>query len=225
MAVSAHYVAGDERMELGGDVLDACDAPGGGVAFLIGDVTGHGPEAAALGSVLRAAWRGIVLDDADPAASLARLDRLLASERRGDAFATAIAGLLRVDAGALTLAVAGHPTPLVVDRRGARPVDVAPGPPLGAVGRGRWPVVEAQLARGESLVLYTDGLTEARARPGRLERYGERRLVRDLARLGRGGPIDDAALEALVADVRRRAGGAVDDDIALLAVTRLRDGA
>ena len=90
LEVITRYVPSEGRLRLGGDFLDVMSMPRRGLALIIGDVSGHGPAAAALGATLRATWQGLVMSGADRAMIRATLDATMIRERRSeDAFATA----------------------------------------------------------------------------------------------------------------------------------------
>src|SRR5262249_56939540 len=76
IGVSTRYRAGEQRMLLGGDFIDAVERADGSLAAIIGDVAGHGPEAAALGATLRAAWRGLALAQVPLVQTVSALDEL-----------------------------------------------------------------------------------------------------------------------------------------------------
>jgi serine phosphatase RsbU (regulator of sigma subunit) len=115
------------------------------------------------------------------------------------------------------LAVAGHPQP-IMRADSATPLHVEAVPPLG-VGTppADWPVTEAVLPPGATLVLYTDGLVEGRAMPGSVDRWGVERLIEALSETQ---DIDSQAGLTRVLDRAVAAnGGPLDDDVAVLAVT------
>jgi serine phosphatase RsbU (regulator of sigma subunit) len=214
--VVIHYVASEKRMLLGGDFLDAVRTPDGGLALLVGDVCGHGPRAAALAARLRASWRTLATAGT-PIERLDVLDRILISERPDeDLFATVV--VAHVDAGGETLrwALAGHPPALLdVDGRVEVLDDAGRGPALGLVGGSSWPVAERALPARWTLVLFSDGLIEARGQAGgeRLELLGLQALVE----AARGA--DGVAPAALLRSVARLAGAdgrELADDLALL---------
>ena len=216
--VAIHYVASEKRMLLGGDFLDAVRTPDGGLALLVGDVCGHGPRAAALAARLRASWRTLATAGT-PLERLDVLDRILVSERPDeDLFATVV--VAHVDAAGETLrwALAGHPPALLdVDGRVEVLDDAGRGPALGLVSGIPWPVAERELPSRWTLVLFSDGLIEARGQAGgeRLELLGLQALVE----AARGA--DRVAPEALLGSVARLAGadgGNLADDVALVVV-------
>ena len=219
LSVITRYLPSEGRLRLGGDFLDMMTLPRGGLALIIGDVTGHGPAAAALGATLRAAWQSLVASGADPATVSASLEATLVRERR-DQEALATACLAWIDCGdgrdRLRCINIAHPPPLLISGR-AVAVPVSPTLPLGLGREARVPPAVFGLTPPWSLLFYTDGLVEGRAAPGSAERFEEHRL---LAWLGGHQRVDDALIDRLLADVSAANGGPVRDDVALIAVSR-----
>ncbi len=214
--VLAHYVASEKRMLLGGDFLDAVRTPDGGLALLMGDVCGHGPRAAALAARLRASWRTLATAGV-PLERMDVLDRVVVAERpEADLFATVACAHISRDGDVLRYALAGHP-PLLLDVDGTvEALDGAGrGPALGLVDGIPWPVAERELPARWTLVLYTDGLIEARVRDDgrRLELDGLRALVE--AARDPSGPSAGRLVRA-VAELAGAGGRALDDDLAVL---------
>ena len=216
LTAAVRFIAAGEGVEVGGDFYDLFRARGDGVAALIGDVCGKGPEAASVTALARHTLRAAAAYESRPSAVLALLHRALREARDDDRFCTVAYCEFAVRPGGarMTLSCGGHPLPLVMRRSGA----VEPVGRLGTLlGADLEPVlsdVEVDLAPGELVVLYTDGVTEVRA--GREELFGHRDLAALLARCA-GLPADtvaqrvqDAVLEA--ADGRPR------DDIAVLVI-------
>jgi serine phosphatase RsbU (regulator of sigma subunit) len=214
--LAARYRAAGELNEVGGDFYDVFARPGGW-ALLVGDVSGKGAEAAAATALARYTLRTAARDAGPPSRALQRLNEAVLNESDTDEFVTVVLvyAAARPNGGGLQLqvALAGHPRALVV-RAGGRvdPVGVA-GMLLGIDTRPPIPDVEARLAPGDAMLLYTDGVTEAGPRSAML---GEDGLVRLLAAQGGSGP------ELLVERVEALAVGAQAgeprDDIALLAI-------
>jgi len=216
LTAAVRFIAAGEGIEVGGDFYDFFRARDGAVAALIGDVCGKGPEAAAVTALARHTLRAAAAYEPRPGAVLALLHRALREARDDGRFCTvAYCDFELRDGGArMVLACGGHPLPLVLRRSGA----VEPVGRLGTLlGTDVEPVlhdVAVDLAAGDLVVLYTDGVTEVRS--GQEERFG----LRDLAGLlagcegmhpdGLAQRIEDAVLEA--ADGRPR------DDIAVLVV-------
>jgi len=209
------YWPGERHLLVGGDLYDAV-VEGDRASFVIGDVTGHGPRAAALGAALRAAWRSAVLDGESALGALRSLHRMLPTEVDGpEWFATACAGDLR--GGTLRIVRAGHPPPMLIDAGGVRVVQVDGGPPVG-LGEPEHEAV-VHLDGPSTLLLYTDGLIEGRAAPGADERFGVSGLERWLgAEVGPGGTVDDDVLRSLLTAVEEANGGRLADDAAILAL-------
>ena len=111
---ASRYRSGGGSLLLGGDFYDAIELEDGRVRVVIGDVSGHGPDEAAMGVALRIAWRGLVLAGLDEDAILANMQSLLVAERLHDAlFATVCDATISVDRSTLTLRTAGHPPPIL----------------------------------------------------------------------------------------------------------------
>src|SRR5262249_23606091 len=129
-------------------------------------------------------------------------------------FVTVLCGVLDLASGRLTLASAGHDAPIRIGKGDARQLAVETGAALGLDPETVFPPAQAQLAPGDSVVLYTDGVTEAVAADGAL--YGEQRLLQALGR----GPHDPAAvIAALVADVAEFTDDApLADDMTIMAL-------
>ncbi|HEY0613054.1 MAG TPA: SpoIIE family protein phosphatase, partial [Candidatus Elarobacter sp.] len=175
---SASYSAASESQRVGGDFYDAFELPDGRVALTIGDVTGHGLEAAVIMGEIRQALRAASFESADPSAILDRASRLLIASGR-TVFVTAIFGVLDPVTGRFAYATAGHPPPLLDDGRDLRKLPSS-GLPIGL--RDDEGVDFALRLRAPcTLVMFTDGLMEF----ARDLDDGERRIeeaIRTLAR-------------------------------------------
>ncbi len=218
LQLAIRYKPGEQRLSLGGDFVGAMPTSDGGLAFIIGDVSGHGPDAAALGANLRSSWKTLVLAE-QPLASLAGvLCRMLLSERRGkEVFATVVAGTVDPSLRQLSLVNAGHPPPLLLTDQ-VVPLEVPPSLPVGPDENCVWPVHEFSLPEKWRLFLYTDGLVDGWASPGSRERFGEERLKNQLTRY-LNQPLDQRAVDNLVAEIEAANGGPFADDIAVLCIS------
>jgi PAS domain S-box-containing protein len=205
---SASYSAASESQRVGGDFYDAFAIPDGRVAVTIGDVTGHGLEAAVIMGEIRQALRAAAFEAAEPSAILDRASQLLVAAGR-TVFVTAIFGLLDPATGRFAYASAGHPAPLLDEGEQLRRLPTA-GLPLGL--RDEEGVDFAlQLHPPCTLVMFTDGLMEF----ARDLDEGERRIeaaIRMLAR-ERHEHLAGALMKAVLGEDEP------SDDIAILTVT------
>jgi phosphoserine phosphatase RsbU/P len=204
---------------VGGDFYDVYPlAPVDGTrrwGFTVGDVCGTGPEAAAVTSKVRYTARALMRAGLDLVAVGEHINTAM-SGRKGRRFCTGIIGTINVrdDVVELRFVNAGHPPPI---RRGPHgEVDVLPaaGSLLGALPRVTLVEQRVELAPEESVVLYTDGVTEAR-RGGEL--FGERRLAALVAEMG---PVGARAVAARVQDSVQRFADGLTDDVAILVLRR-----
>jgi serine phosphatase RsbU (regulator of sigma subunit)/PAS domain-containing protein len=206
------YLPGTQGMEVGGDWYDVIET-GRGVALVIGDVQGHGVSAAATMGQLRSAVRAFALNVHDPQQVMAGTNRLLIDLDPGQ-FASCCYIVLDPATGATQAVRAGHPQPLLrhVDGR-TEVLDLPGGVVLGVDVDASYPVTELQLARGEVLALFTDGLVE---QPGSDIDLGIDQLRSTLAEAGSSSLAETA--DRLIREARH----ATDrpDDIALLLAAR-----
>lgn len=206
------YVSARERAHVGGDFIDSFEINGRGLAFIIGDLSGHGLDAVADSVMLRSLFRGFMREQPDIAYTLQRMNRVLFQELRGDRFATALA-VVYEGGGRLRLVGAGHPYPIVCGGDCAF-VEVR-GSALAISEEVDYVTETATLPAGGLLVAYTDGLLEAGS-AGRL--FGECGVTKAL------GEVHSAAARAvaehLVDSALRTAGGRFNDDVAVLVIRR-----
>jgi GAF domain-containing protein len=213
MTIAARFRAAGEASDVGGDFYDLFAVDGGGWMVVMGDVTGKGPEAASITSLARYTMRTAAAYEPAPAAVLERLNAALVVDPDRRQLCTVIAArIVPAPDGSVgvTVACGGHPAPFRLAGGRAEPV-AATGPLLGAFETGRWPETVVRLAPGESIVLYTDGVTDARGADGR---FGTERLAGVLA-AATGLEPDEVANrvdEALLAFEE----GPQRDDVALL---------
>jgi anti-sigma regulatory factor (Ser/Thr protein kinase) len=161
-AVAARYLPA--RDEVGGDWYDVIELPGGQLGVAIGDVVGHGLKAASLMGQLRTALHAYAFEGNGPGRTLELVDRFVQS--LGEAvMATSAYAVFDTDSGIVRYATAGHLPAVLIYADGARLVEFPPAAPLGAFPYGSCPEYELTLGRGETLMLYTDGLIERRGVP------------------------------------------------------------
>lgn len=202
--------------EIGGDFYDVV-AVGDEWAFALGDVSGKGAKAAATTAHARYTLRTLVLAGARPAAALEQLHGLLVDELDDETYLTVAHGRLRPrpDGAAVVLALGGHPQPLLVRAGGEVEAVGRPGSAIGLFEQVEIAETTVQLAPGDALFLFTDGVSEARpdgSADGRM--FGEGGLVTALARTA-GGSAQRLA-DTVLAEVLGLRGAEPADDIALL---------
>jgi serine phosphatase RsbU (regulator of sigma subunit) len=191
------------------------------VALLVGDVAGHGPVEAAVGVALRAAWRALVLTGHRPDELLDGMDKVLARDRQSEEmFATVCCCWVSPDLGRVTVALAGHPPPLLARDGQVEVVQVPGGPALGIYDHQYpWPAGVVEVGGPWTLLCYTDGLVEGRSVPGSVERFGIEALVEATAGLlGRAAGLDEV-LDRLLDVVQEANGGDLSDDVAILCLS------
>ena len=200
---------------IGGDFSDVLVRPDGMVVVLIGDVTGKGIKAAGFTETVRAAVRTLALISPSPEYILGNVNRLLLHEGGYRQLVTALLVVLDPRSGRGLQASAGHPPAVRLSDGGARLIEPAHGLPLGVLEQG-YENAGFVLAKGEALVLYTDGVTEAR-REGAL--FGERRLLEVLSGAQDREPQQvTERLQAAVIDYADE----LKDDLQILALRRTR---
>lgn len=205
LAVAGRYISATAAADIGGDLYEALDTPYG-VRIIIGDVRGKGLDAVRLASIVLGSYRHVAYERADLKTIVTDLDRAVARSVGDEDFVTA--ALVEERGGTLTIVNCGHPAPLLLRRGQVISLDPpAPAPPLGFMPEVT-PRVE-RLERGDRLLLFTDGLGEAR-------REGEFFPTADRAwRLLGHGTVGDglASLETALVDWVH---GRLEDDIALV---------
>ncbi len=196
--VAVHY---EPAMWVGGDYCDLWPLAGGGLAFAVGDVSGHGLAAAMVMTNLHAALRSAMASSPRPAGAIQQVADYLLQHMTGGMFVTLVLGLLRPSEGRLEYVNAGHPLPFVL----------APGAAVSELGKPEYPPLgivrrtfgsrSVDLAPGATLVIVTDGITEAQSPTG--EFFGTERL-RDVLRDQAGKPSREIldALKGVVGEFR-----------------------
>ncbi|GFH38759.1 PP2C family protein-serine/threonine phosphatase [Streptomyces pacificus] len=222
LQVAARYEAAERDAFIGGDLYAVQETPHG-VRLIVGDVRGKGLDAVGTVALVLGAFREAAEMEVSLTGVARRLEQALAREGTRDAgyesfegFTTAVLAEIPQGGDRIRIVNRGHPPPLLFAAGGA-PLVLNPPEralPLG-MGLGTWPdvVSETSYPPGGTLLLYTDGLSEARDARGVMYDPRSRLGGRDFS-----GP--EELLDLVVADVRRHTGGAATDDMALLAVTR-----
>jgi hypothetical protein len=205
LAVAGRYISASAAADIGGDLYEALDTSYG-VRTIIGDVRGKGLEAVRLASIVLGSYRHVAYERADLRAIVADLDRAVARSVGDEDFVTVAVAEER--GGTLTIVNCGHPAPLLLRRGEVITLD----PPTNAPPLGFMPVVRPRVDRlepGDRILLYTDGLAEAR-RDGDFFPIGDRAW----GLLGHGTVAD--GLASLESALREWVADQLDDDIALV---------
>ncbi|WP_372727132.1 PP2C family protein-serine/threonine phosphatase [Nocardioides sp.] len=213
--LATYYRVAHQSEALGGDFLDV-HGPDDDLLLLCGDVAGKGVEAAVHAKRIRNATRTASVVDRSPGAILRLVNRVLVAEasRFDEGLATAVCARLRPGDGGLDvdIANAGHPHALVIRSDGA--VETVPtwGVALALLEESEYPETSARLRAGDTLMLYSDGVTHARGADGL---FGDKRLLDHLSHLG--GLPAQAIVESVAVAVSEHVGDRQHDDIAILA--------
>jgi serine phosphatase RsbU (regulator of sigma subunit) len=220
LRITTRYRSGRDGV-LGGDFFDVVEIADHRLFILVGDVSGHGPDEAALGVALRIAWRTLVLAGVDLDDLLPTLDRVLVGERRFDeVFATLCMLVVEPSRERGRLFLAGHPVPLMLrtldDGGPIQLPDDLVGPALGMLPDVIWGSQMVELGRDWRVMLFSDGLVEGRIGQGS-ERLGVDRLLVIAADFP---SYDETPLlvDHLIARARELHGGELSDDVAVLVV-------
>jgi serine phosphatase RsbU (regulator of sigma subunit) len=214
--VTARYRPGRAQALLGGDFYDVVETADAAVHAVVGDVSGHGAAAAAIGVCLRVAWRSLILAGLTAPPMIELIEQMLVAEREGEnVFATLTHLTFVPDRRRVRILRAGHPGLMLRTAGRVDLIEGTGGPALGLVPGVAWHEEEMMLPAGASLVLFTDGLFEGRIGPGS-QRLGEDGLVamaRDLAALPPAAFVD-----ALIEQTEAAASdyGGLDDDVAVI---------
>lgn len=220
LTLAARFRAAGEANQVGGDFYDLFPVADGWMV-VIGDVTGKGPDAAAITSLARYTIRTAAMYEPDPVAMMRRLNEALLADGEHPQMCTA--ACLHVTPAAdgepirVRVVCAGHPSPYLLRASGTIEELCRPGPLLGAFAQAEWVSADIELLTGDGIILYTDGVTDARGEDGR---FGQERLEDVL--LDIAGDEADAIAEALDHSLLAFQRGPQRDDVALLV---LRAGA
>jgi phosphoserine phosphatase RsbU/P len=201
---------------VGGDFYDFFALPGGRLGLVVGDVSGKGVPAALFMAMARTLLKAVALRGAEPGDCLTEVNATFCRDHAAEMFATLFYASLDPATGAMLFACGGHPAPVRLTAAGeAAPVPVARDTVVGMLEGLRYQTRRTELAPGDALLLYSDGVTEA-LNPAR-QPFGQARLAAYL-RANAGRPAREL-VEGLVEAVQAFAAGAPpSDDLTALAV-------
>jgi CHASE2 domain-containing sensor protein len=205
---------------VGGDLYDVFMLGEDRLCFVVGDVTGKGLPASLFMALAKALSRSLLMQPGmTVGAALGAINAELSSENGQDMQLSVLAGVLHLADGRLELSAAGHEHPVIVDTAGkVRTLRLDGGPPLCAMDNFTYPVESDCLQPGETLLIFTDGVTEAQD-PGH-DLFGAERTLAAVERAAGPAPLN-GLVDGLVAAVRAfEAGGESSDDLTVLALRR-----
>jgi serine phosphatase RsbU (regulator of sigma subunit) len=208
MEIAVRYLPGDNGMTVGGDWYDVIPLDDNRFIFVVGDVSGHGLQAASVMASLRFASHGFAKEGHGPSAILDRLGAML-NVRDDEHFATVLCGLVDVSRHEVELASAGHLPPVICADGVSRLLEVRVAPPIGVSRREPTPAQLHTVAPGTTLLAFTDGLVERR---GEMITTGLDRL---LAQAAVPQASADALLDKVVTELLE---ASLSDDVALIGV-------
>ena len=201
--------------EVGGDFYSAWLLADGRLAILVGDVSGKGVEAAGVTAMVRYMAEALSQHHAEPAALVEELNDLLCARMADGALVTLVLAVVDAARDRLVWCSAGHPPPVLLDADGGLRALDDPDPPCGVFPCGRYHQTEEKFAPGDMLVLYTDGLIEARRKT---REFGEEGVHNALLEARDERPDRLARMVHLAA--RTFCGGRLSDDVAIAIVKR-----
>jgi hypothetical protein len=220
LRVITRYLPAQSEQIVAGDFYGVLGLEDGRVATMVGDVSGHGPAAAATATHLRAAWRALAASGASPVRTARALNEGLLAEQTGSEVRFATLCMAWFDPELETVAVisAGHPPPVLLTRRLVQQVQLRREPPIGVVREPPWREQRVRLpAEAWSMLFFTDGLVEGRTSPGGPRPFGSERLVANASRLT--VPLGEQSIDWLLDEVHHANGEPMRDDIVIVAVS------
>ena len=209
------YAAMNAAKEVGGDFFDFFMIDNDRIGFVIGDVSGKGVTAAIFMAVSRTIIRATGLKGIPAAECMNYVNNLLCSESVSSMFVTVFYGILNTSNGDLEYVNAGHNPPFILSPTGLKTVELTKGTVLGGIEHFNYKSRRMTIDPGDTLYLYTDGVTEAFNSEGNM--YGEKRLGNLLKANLRAGHKE--IVKITLADVAAFAAGILpSDDITLMAI-------
>ena len=209
------YRSATLETRVGGDFYDVFTMPDGRVGVLVGDVSGKGLEAAVLTTLVKHTIRAFAHESGSPADVLRRANEALAATSRLRDFASVALVIIDAATGSATYCTAGHPPAMVIRQTGGVEAMRCGSPVLGAFVDMEFFECDFTILPGDTLVLYTDGVTEARAAEGGF--FGEERLVHLLD--GLRDLESDAVADRIFSEVEEYSGGRFSDDVAIVSLS------
>jgi len=210
------YLPAYEGQEIGGDFYDVFSITEGKAGLIIGDVSGKGINAAALAAATRSTIRALAHEFLSASQTLMHANAVLyPMQPSRESFVTAFLAILDLESGMLQCSSAGHVPPAIYHHAGEIEFLQSSHLPLGMLETTDYEDVDACLAPGDEIILYTDGLSEARRDS---EQFGTEGIARALAKIGDRSPFE--VVDLLLAAAGNWAHGHFTDDVGLVIVQR-----
>lgn len=209
------YQSADRVGKVGGDFYDIVEMRDGRLALAVGDVSGKGLEAATYTAMIKYVLRAYLLECFSPAECMARLNRAVSQELPSEKFVTLALVVMDPRRELAELVSAGHPRPVIVENGKASMLAGDTAVPLGVIDNYNYSSARIPLRAGSSLLMYTDGLLEARPESG--EPFGEKRILAALDAHSASRAQD--TVNGLTEEAVRYSEGRLRDDIALMMAT------
>jgi len=217
LTVESLYTAAWEEAQVGGDFCDAFELDAGKVVLVMGDVAGKGLTAAARTAEIKYTLRMLMRETSDPSTALRRLNQVLANRPGDDTIVTLTIAVIAPSTGELCYSSAGSEPTLIVRNGGQVDATEHCGLPLGADWGAAYKMRETTIDLNETLVMFTDGITEARNKGLFFGIEG----VTDLAAAGSNQQPLGTTASAIMEGARTFAGGRLQDDACIMLVRRL----
>jgi PAS domain S-box-containing protein len=214
LEIAHAYYSATELTKIGGDFYDVFQVDPETIAFALGDVSGKGLEAATLTAMAKSTLRAFAYRDATPSAVLGSANDVIAEQLGDGRFITAVFGTIHMPTGDVKMACAGHPAPIRCGNPSCEEEPIVRNLPLGVFEEATFEYYETKIEIGDVLVLYSDGLIDARRGTDLL---GEER-VREIL-VGMGFDVSpQKVVDDLLEAARAHSEGSPPDDITILAM-------
>ena len=215
--IAEAYIGAQEHAQVGGDFYDFVDFGEGRFGLVIGDVSGKGVGAAVHTAMAKYMLRGFSHEDPEPQRVMKRLNDAMTWSGNGELFITLFYGILDTRQGRLVYASAGHERPLIYRSSTADCVSLdSTGPVLGILAEASYTQRETVVSEGDALVLYTDGITEARRSGEILAQEGLESIIKQIGAKSASEMVDE-----IISRAKSFADGTLSDDVALLVIKSL----
>ena len=217
MELGHHYHSATKAARVGGDFYDVFQIRPGRIGLVMGDVAGHGLSAATLAVLVQNTMKALAYQGQAPAEVMTKANDIIKEETEDDVFVTIFFGVLDTEQGRLSYCSGGHPPAILKRSSGGIELLQTECPIVGAFEGLEFVESVTRLGRGDTLVLYTDGVIEARAPGG--EFFGQARLVEAVDGLGGASELAQSIFDRVLTFT----GGALNDDVAILSLSPVEE--